>query len=95
MKNFSSLLASLALTASLVACSSSNVQQTYTANGATGYQITCGGIFGGGDVSMCYLAAGKMCGDKGYSVTHTGVSSIIIYCKMPEEASNSIELVQK
>lgn len=65
----------------LTGCTSANINQTFTSNGLEGYQITCGGFFGGGDISACYLAAGKTCGDKGYSVSHTGANSIIISCK--------------
>jgi len=67
--------------ATFLGCSSPNVNQTFTSSGVEGYQITCGGFFGGGDVSACYLAAGKTCGDKGYSVSHTGANSIIVSCK--------------
>jgi len=79
------LLISCIMGISLIGCSTPNVQQTYTPNGSIGYQITCGGIFGGGDISSCYLAAGKTCEDKGYSVSHTGISSIIVACKNPED----------
>lgn len=95
MKKLLPVFASFALLASLLGCNSASVQQTYTSNGATGYQISCGGIFGGGDVSMCFMAAGKTCGDKGYNVTHTGVSSIIVSCKSPEDISFSAEPAQK
>jgi len=95
MKNIFSLPLFLGLLLALSACSSTNVQQTYTASGSNGYQISCGGIFGGGDVSTCYLAAGKTCGEKGYNITHTGVSSIIISCKNPDDLNAPVEAIQK
>ena len=95
MKKLALLLLTFTFIATLLGCTSANVQPTYAANGANGYQISCGGIFGGGDISACYLAAGKTCMDKGYSTTHTGVSSIIISCKNPEESTSPVEATKK
>jgi hypothetical protein len=68
----------------LGACSGLTINQTYTSSGVTAYQITCGGIFGGADTSSCYLAAGNICGTKGYSTAYTGPSSIIASCREGE-----------
>ena len=95
MKTILQLFGTFITLAILLGCTAANVQQTYTANGAAGYQISCGGVFGGGDVSMCYLAAGKTCEGKGYSVTHTGVNSIIIACKSSEDPAAIVELAPK
>lgn len=78
------------LTALLLgACSGPTINQTYTSSGITAYQITCGGIFGGADTSSCYLAAGNICGTKGYNTAHTGPSSIIASCREIENSSTA------
>lgn len=69
-------------------CSTPNINQTYTQSGIQAYQITCGGVFGGGDISACYSAAGKLCGAHGYTVSNIGASSLLVSCR-PQDVTNN------
>lgn len=58
---------------------------TYTASGASGYRIACGGFLGDGDLASCYQKAGEMCNVNGYKVLQTSLASLIIQCREPGE----------
>lgn len=60
------------------------VTPTFTSHGNEGYQLVCGGFFETGDLSGCYQKAGELCTTKGYTITQTNISSIIVECK-PQE----------
>lgn len=64
----------------LTACSTT-ATPTYTALGAPGYRIVCGGFFGDGDMGSCYQKAGDLCENQGYKVLQTSVSSLIVECR--------------
>lgn len=68
----------------LTGCSTP-IKQTYTSHGKEGYQVVCGGFFETGDLSNCYQKAGELCTTKGYIITQTNISSIIVECKSPDE----------
>jgi hypothetical protein len=77
MKNSLYLSALISL---LTACSTT-VNPTFTATGKPGYRLICGGAFGNGDLGGCYEKAGELCGDQGYRVIQTSVSSMIMECR--------------
>ena len=72
------------LATTLTGCSTP-IKQTYTSHGKEGYQVLCGGFFETGDLSGCYQKAGEICTTRGYTITQTNISSIIIECKVPDE----------
>ena len=63
---------------------STPVTPTYTSHGKEGYQLVCGGFLETGDLSNCYQKAGEICKTRGYTVTQTNISSIIVECKSPD-----------
>jgi hypothetical protein len=67
--------------AALVAGCSTTVNSTYTASGAPGYRIACGGFLGDGDLASCYQKAGEICASNGYKVLQTSLASLIIQCR--------------
>ena len=72
-----------ALAIGLVGCSTS-LYPTYTAGGNQGYRVTCGGLFGDGDMGSCYQTAGQQCGTNGFRILQTSVSSMIFECRNDE-----------
>jgi hypothetical protein len=87
---FISSMTTIILATSLTACGSTSVKPTFTASGNEGYQLVCGGFFETGDLSGCYQKAGELCTNKGYIITQTNISSIIVQCKSNEvEASTT------
>lgn len=74
----------IAVLSALVAGCSTTLYPTYTAGGNAGFRVTCGGLFGDGDLGSCYQAAGQQCGTAGFRVLQTSVSSIIFECRNEE-----------
>ena len=74
---------------------STPIKQTYTSHGKEGYQLVCGGFFETGDLSNCYQKAGELCTTRGYTVTQTNISSIIVECKTPDEVKSDSNGVQE
>ena len=74
----------------LAACTS--IQPTYTSTGNQGFRVNCGGIFGDGDLGSCYQSAGDACKGAGYRVMQSGVSSMIVECRV--ENPNHSEATQ-
>lgn len=74
----------LTLAIIITGCSTS-ATPTYTASGAAGYRVACGGLLGDGDLASCYQKAGEVCGTNGYRVLQTSLSSMIIQCREPGE----------
>ena len=72
-----------ALLLSLAGCTTS-LYPTYTAGGNQGYRVTCGGLFGDGDMGSCYQTAGQQCGTNGFRILQTSVSSMIFECRNDE-----------
>lgn len=70
----------------LISGCSTAVKPTYTSHGKEGYQLICGGFFETGDLSNCYQKAGELCTTKGYTITQTNISSIIVECKTNNES---------
>ena len=68
----------------LIAACSTTADPTYTASGNPGFRLICGGVLGSGDLGGCYEKAGEICGERGYRVQQTSVSSMIIECREPE-----------
>lgn len=66
----------------LAACSSTPTP-TYTPSGANGYLVTCDNVLSGGSLEKCVLLAGQTCGNNGYKVIRSGISSMLIECKQP------------
>lgn len=67
----------------LAGCATS-LYPTYTAGGNQGFRVTCGGLFGDGDMGSCYQAAGQQCGASGFRTLQTSVSSMIFECRNEE-----------
>jgi vacuolar-type H+-ATPase subunit B/Vma2 len=86
-----SAISTLILATALFGCSTARVKPTFTASGNEGYQLVCGGFFETGDLSGCYEKAGEICTDKGYSVTQTSISSIIVQCKPTKAVPNTTQ----
>ena len=76
---------------SVSACHTS-ASPTYTATGDNGFRLSCGGFFGDGDLGSCYEKAGQICGESGYRVQQSGVSSMIIACREPESAQQEMAI---
>ena len=74
----------VAVIAALASGCSTSVVPTYTAGGNAGYRVTCGGMFGDGDLGSCYQAAGQQCANAGFRVLQTSVSSMIFECRTAE-----------
>lgn len=70
------------------------VNPTYTATGANGYRLSCGGFFGDGDLGSCYEKAGQICGANGYRIQQSGVSSMIVACRDDQPAAPSVTVQQ-
>lgn len=71
----------------IVAGCSTSATPTYTASGASGYRIACGGFLGDGDLASCYQKAGEICQAAGYRVLQTSLSSLIVECRDPKDSS--------
>ena len=84
----------LAICLTFVICACTSVNPTYTATGDSGYRLTCGGLFGDGDLGSCYEKAGQLCGASGYRVQQSSVSSLIIACR-EDPAAAQIEAVKQ
>lgn len=76
----SKYILAISLSLLMTACTTA-VSPTYTATGDSGYRLTCGGLFGDGDLGSCYEKAGQLCGTNGYRVQQSSVSSLIIACR--------------
>ncbi len=81
-------LSALSLVTLIAGCTTS-ATPTYTASGAAGYRIACGGLLGDGDLASCYQKAGEICGSNGYRVLQTSLSSLIVECRVPGEKDTS------
>lgn len=75
----------------LVAGCSTTASPTFTATGNPGYRLICGGVFGSGDLGGCYEKAGEVCGDHGYRVQQTSVSSMIIECREAQTTTEGLQ----
>lgn len=78
----------LALALIAAGCSTT-ATPTYTASGASGYRVACGGFLGDGDLASCYQKSGEVCGTNGYRVLQTSLSSLIIQCREAGESRNN------
>ncbi len=77
------IISSSALVLCIAGCTTS-LYPTYTAGGNQGYRVTCGGLFGDGDMGSCYQSAGVQCGTNGFRILQTSVSSMIFECRNEE-----------
>lgn len=73
----------MVLALALSGCSTS-LYPTFTAGGNEGFRVTCGGLFGDGDMGSCYQTAGQQCGASGFRVLQTSISSMIFECRNDE-----------
>ena len=77
---------------SLVAGCSTTADPTFTSTGNPGYRLICGGVFGSGDLGGCYEKAGQVCGERGYRVLQTSVSSMIIECRDAQSSADALPI---